>query len=338
MSTPALNVNQTLVERFNCDAVETFKHPDGRTLVACGMYELNESTQKRIGDISLYRYDAEPKSLTLLKKRDEDMAGIFDMKWLKHAPYIIAACADGNVSQLNDELKTCHIWPICPDSGFCLAVDYCRNRPNTSLVTTTNGDLHMLDMETGVVSRVWEAHSYIHDKSPAEIWTVACGKQSSVVNLCATGADDGFLKLWDCRDQSSAKPVVSRREAHNGDGVCAVQFSFVDDHVLFSGGYDGHLKEWDVRNLNIPVQATSSRQGGGVWRVKEDVHGRLLAACMRGGFRVLDRKCALQEIAKYTEAADDHWEALAYGIDWIDDSTFAGCSFYDKTLRIMTIG
>lgn len=86
---------------------------------------------------------------------------------------------------------------------------------------------------------------------------------------------------------------------------------------------------------------------GPMWRVKWDpqTHTYILAACMLGGFHIVDTKFTEPKIiASYHEHSD-----LAYGSDWsyLTDTQvktfgnanriFAACSFYDHKMSVACI-
>lgn len=58
----------------------------------------------------------------------------------------------------------------------------------------------------------------------------------------------------------------------------------------------------------------------------------VIAACMYGGFRILNIEKDINIISEYLEH-----ESIAYGMDWKNDdklSMVATCSFYDCTMHI----
>jgi len=161
----------------------------------------------------------------------------------------------------------------------------------------------------------------------AEVWTAAISPHDDAVVF--TGADDGHARLWDVR---SGVKTGELRNAHGGAGVCAFEF-LSNVHGLATGGYDGQLRVWDRRALAKPVATSPTMGNGGVWRIRRR-DGVLAAACIRGGFALFD-EATLQVCAQFPERNATAWEALAYGVDWLDAETLVGCSFYDKTVRLL---
>lgn len=106
--------------------------------------------------------------------------------------------------------------------------------------------------------------------------------------------------------------------------------------LYFSCSYDENVRLWDARALKRPVSETNVN--GGVWRLK--YHPRrpasVLAACMYGGFRILnvegDNVTVVNEYMEH--------ESIAYGADWKfseGGNMVATCSFYDCKLHVGNI-
>lgn len=311
---------QTIGLGVNCDAVEHCRE-DGRDLVACGMYELVEG--RRVGQIALFALE----SKQLRELGHVDTSGVFDIKW--NAGRLGAACADGQLHLFDSALAPKSSLSIAP-GAFCLALAWVN--ASTAAVSCSDGTVSLCDLEAGEVVHQYLAHSYPHDASmPAEVWTVA----SDGEHMLASGADEGALKLWDARaPYSSASLLAAKRGVHADCGVCSLQFTA---QGLLSGGYDGHVRRWDLAlpHKSPPAHSTPVALGGGVWRIKQRDDGAILTACMRGGFQLL-QSSDLSPVSKYTEQ-EPQWEALAYGADWITDTLVAGCSFYDRNLRLFEL-
>lgn len=120
--------------------------------------------------------------------------------------------------------------------------------------------------------------------------------------------------------------------------------------MIFS--YDERLRLWDTRNFKRPISETNLQ--GGVWRLKWDPFARrsLLAACMYGGFKVID--CMNNETPSIIDEYNNN-ESLSYGCDWSHLSPqciaerdilktneqnlgLAGtCTFYDHDLKLTLV-
>jgi len=124
-------------------------------------------------------------------------------------------------------------------------------------------------------------------------------------------------------------------------GVCSIQSSPHQEHLLATGSYDESVLLWDLRQPRSPLSET--RVGGGVWRVKWHPHlpGLLATASMHNGFHVIRYDEAGQ--GAVVQEFHEH-ESLGYGIDWQHSSPdqqrtsslLASCSFYDHSLRLWT--
>ena len=155
---------------------------------------------------------------------------------------------------------------------------------------------------------------------------------------------------WDLRamDGLNPKPIFVNK-SHTA-GVCSAQWNPHVPHILVTGSYDGNVKLWDDRMLDKQPLYTYSA-GGGVWRLKwhpqsEQSH-MLLAACMRGGFRVLKTSPSemkdpfTSSVIECTHENHDHGsENLAYGVDWLKHESIpmvGSASFYNHELRLWSI-
>jgi histone-binding protein RBBP4 len=60
--------------------------------------------------------------------------------------------------------------------------------------------------------------------------------------------DDSRLIIWDTRE-SPEKPLIEVPKAHAGDVHC-LSFNPVNEHYVATGGADGIVKLWDLRNMS----------------------------------------------------------------------------------------
>jgi WD40 repeat protein len=73
--------------------------------------------------------------------------------------------------------------------------------------------------------------------------------------LCAHRLKNKYVSLsisrWDIRS-SDEKPIITRK-AHNGE-VYSLDFNQKSEFLLLSGGEDGDVNLWDVRNMSKKVR------------------------------------------------------------------------------------
>ncbi|KAF7632754.1 hypothetical protein Mgra_00007816 [Meloidogyne graminicola] len=74
---------------------------------------------------------------------------------------------------------------------------------------------------------------------------------------CATGAEDGILKIWDLRCSSGYLFISIPQILGN-----------VLNHSAVSGSYDDHFRLFDWRNFNKPLSTLKANfVNGGVWEI-----------------------------------------------------------------------
>ena len=338
---------------MNADCAESLRSKKG-AYVAVGSYKLDESSQKRLGQILLFSVDrAKSKSSLNRVYTRTGIPGVFELKWndSEGQPLLGCAAADGRfyTFPLDEEPRGLGTEAIFQTSAheseaYCLSCDWspwAASSQQDVVVSRSDGRIAILDLATSTLRTEWLAHSYPYLDRPAEVWYAAYSKWKP--NVVYSGADDALLKCWDV---SSPDPVCIVKSKQHTAGICAIQFSPSREYTFVTGSYDNAIRMWDERKLARPV-ATHADLHGGVWRLKwHPRHASILvAACMRGGFAVLRCDSAFEVLATYSEAAPGDWEALAYGVDWLgqDEESLkshdllCGVSFYDKKLHLFSI-
>ncbi|XP_053774442.1 diphthine methyltransferase isoform X2 [Desmodus rotundus] len=283
--------------------------------------------QTRVGRLYLYSCNESLSACSLAEIQRRDTSAILDMKWC-HVPVagqallgVVDAGGYIELFQLVGSEGSTHALRLAASFALdkqCLALSLdwstgktgrASGQPLKIISSDSKGQLHLLKVdEAGPGPRAvatWQAHDF-------EAWVAAFNYwQTEVVY---SGGDDGLLKGWDTRTPGT--PVFTSKR--HSMGVCSMQSSPHRDGVLATGSYDEHVLLWDTRNMgqpfaDVPVQ-------GGLWRLKwHPWRGHLLlAACMHGGFRILDCRQAIEEKQDACTVPLSHTlpSSLLYGADW----------------------
>lgn len=159
-----------------------------------------------------------------------------------------------------------------------------------------------------------------------ETWTIGIHNKGTIM---ATGADNCELKLWEAKHYNNSSPelIYSNQRLHqSGVTVCR----FAGDHTLFTGCYDGILREFDIRNMAQTVQ--EKNVDGGIWRIEVEEEGsekRLLLALCYSGCSVINRDTF--ETIKSSKLDEKN---CVYGVcSAFKPDTHISCSFFDSKVR-----
>lgn len=151
------------------------------------------------------------------------------------------------------------------------------------------------------------------------------------------GGDDCILNAFDVRVGTDA---VKKNSKTHSSGVTSLASGLPSPNHLMTGSYDEHLRLFDKRAFNRPIQEIDLK--GGIWRIKlnpVDLN-LILCACMYHNFSIVQYSF---ESGFLLDAEIEHGkDKICYGADWgrqkgpalSKSYKFATCSFYDKLFSL----
>lgn len=211
-----------------------------------------------------------------------------------------------------------------------LSFDAYENKTDRIIVTFSNG--YVCDVVNGKQQNCWKAHEY-------HVWSVTFnGEEHSIT----TSSDDCTFAVWDLRTN---KYSLKNNKTHK-EGITVVKFEKMKN-LIYTASYDGKIRLFDYRNINIPIQTVNVDSS--IWRLKflyknGEINKLLVAAC-DGGAKIFKKE---NEDFVLTKEVDSNKE-LTYGIDVIEythdekketetekENIYLSCSFYNKEVQLWT--
>lgn len=304
-------------------------------LIVVGTYKLQEGTN-RWGSLDIYRCDAFDE-ITRIENHVTKSA-ILDIKFNHDRLLLVLAHSEGYISLWRFETGGSPIMlsmkSIQVEEDRSVLVTLVQFNPvdaNKVLVTLTSGYLAIVDLETSIISWLDTAHDL-------ECWT---GNFSETVGpVVYTGGDDSALIAHDLR---SNQTIFHTNYSHHEAGVVGIlspsrSWNIGSPHQLWTGSYDDNVRILDLRVIDKelysmpPTIKQKANLGGGVWRlIPKPQTNRVLTCCMYNGGSILDSSGGHIQVGRTFKGQH---ESMVYGADWMEDTKFVTCSFYDKIVHI----
>ncbi|CAK9834201.1 Diphthine methyltransferase [Anthophora retusa] len=278
----------TFDTEFSADSVEWCPINSFKNIFVCGTYQLikdeeltsNSSlSSKRLGRIYMFQV-VENGRLKLLQKLD--VPAVLDIKWAhvicqnKILLGVVNSLGYLQIYHLRDNDEQKHLELLIQervadeDEILALSLDWFTGRLTSSnalsskiVVSNSKGFISLFELNDNALNQInsWNAHEF-------EAWIAA-------------------FDYWNTNVIYSGTHAIASNRVH-GAGVTSIHSNVTREFLLSSGSYDEMLRLWDTRNFKQPISEINL--GGGIWRLKWDpfLQRYLLAACMYGGFRIID--------------------------------------------------
>lgn len=194
--------------------------------------------------------------------------GLFDVVWSPTTDNIVAtASGDGSLQVWNVEK---------PKEKPVLVLHEHKNEIYSLDWGEKWNFHHLLSASWDGTVRLWDVNrtsslTTFTDTSPNSL--IYCANFSPLIaNLISTVSTDGNLNLWNSLDFSGTSKPLMTIAAHEDAEVLCCEWNKFDRNVLVTGGSDGLIRGWDLRNLRGHVFELSTDSERAVRRISFSPH------------------------------------------------------------------
>lgn len=218
-----------------------------------------------MGGGTLFHFELQNNEIIELQ-RLEWSDGLFDVTWCPYVPDMaVTSSGDGSLQIWSDIYK-----PTSPTSSP--ASQSTSSTSSTSSVTPLiclkehKNEVYSVDW-----SSKWNCHQILSASWDGTIKLWDCNRKRSfmtythsetesiyrasfaplMANIFASVGTDGQLNLWNLFD-FSGKPLISVTADHGGE-ILSLAWNEYNSNILSTGGSDGLIRTWDLRNLRHPI-------------------------------------------------------------------------------------
>lgn len=226
--------------------------------------------------------------------------GLFDVAWSETDPStVVSASGDGGLQLWTVGSKNAPV-TLCEHKKEVYSVDWSRAR-----------------QEQLILSASWDCTIKLWDPNRQTSLNTFVGHTQLVYNAMwsphipqcfASVSGEGTLKLW---NSASSQPCSATFRTHDAE-VLSCDWCKYDQNLIATGGSDGLIRGWDIRNFSQPVFQLRGCEYA-VRRVQFSPHSLSVLASVSYDFttRIWDFKqsCDATEVIK-------HHSEFVYGLDW----------------------
>ncbi|KAG0229372.1 hypothetical protein BGW42_001625 [Actinomortierella wolfii] len=246
-------------------------------------------------------------------------AELYTCKFSPSGEHIASAGAEKNIYLWNTYGESNNYGIIKGHNATIVELQWSRNG---DMIFTASADktCGVFDVETGERIKKFKGHtSFVNSCSPAR----------RGVELLASGADDGSVKIWDLRAKDAVESFDSRYQ------ITAVSFSEAGD-LVFAGGIDNKVAAWDMRKKAISYSLVGHMDTISGMQLSPDGN-QLLTNAMDNTVRVWDVKPFAANgtrLLKTFEGAPHGFEKNLIRPAWSKDGTIIGVGSGDRSVVV----
>ncbi|XP_067676661.1 peroxisomal targeting signal 2 receptor-like [Haliotis asinina] len=190
---------------------------------------------------TLFVLELRPDHLVVLRTFDWS-DGLFDVAWSEsNENVLVTASGDGSLL----------VWDVLQEQGPLKAFKEHTKEVNSVDWSLTRGENLVVTGSWDTLIKIWDLHSaqsLVTFRGHDSI-VYSAGWSPHVPACFASVSGDQTLRVWDARKPNFPTRVVP---AHSGE-ILTCDWCKYDQNVLFTGGVDGLIRGWDIRNTQQQV-------------------------------------------------------------------------------------
>ena len=132
---------------------------------------------------------------------------------------------------------------------YPILLSHNKTFPNDLLVANTNFSVKIYDVKSGHLTPLDPEPAHTKPITSLHCPTKFAGTDENLQHLFLTGSQDGLVKIWDRRSNSSVAQVTT---SSSGFGLSPV-FSVTTNSNMICAGTKHDILWWDINKLGKPI-------------------------------------------------------------------------------------
>lgn len=224
------------------------------------------------GNGALYILNFVENDKILLEKEFTWSDALLDVCWSKNCSnQLLTGSGDGSL-QLWDLTFQKPIQIYKEHHAEVTSIDWATINQNPQLLSGSwDGTVKLWDPARNESLATFHHQIYGKNKDTCLIFSVSFSGGDK--NLFASVGTDGYLKIWNSNDMN----VVTNFQTHNTE-VLTCDWVKDSDHLIGTGGADGSIKIFDLRNYTEAISVLKTHDGSALRKIKFSPHASTVLA------------------------------------------------------------